>query len=1606
MTELPIEKAMLLSKVEGRVFVLRVDGTLEYGEVGSELHLGDLLLGGRDAIFQLTEKSFVAAEAHQGVKVRNVIGSIAVDDFDNGSLDVLRKLISDGGDPTELFSPSTSGTNTIAEMHTPKDPSSSQGDFVVIQRSNGSTLADASFDTEYRDNADNAPHLVAKSEVFYSGYINSNEAIPPSFEIPAIHLTEDAFTNDTAVIGESSFVVKLNNAPLSVESLVFSNQGQTLVTLNGAALGSDGHPLTFEFADDRSLLGYYLDGNGQRVEVLRAELVAEQEGSDVVGRVVIALTGPLDHQGSDNIFLGLQVSASEIDGDATSANLKIAINDGRDPALGSDQGVALQEGIHHSAEGQLPVTVGSDRLVSLNFEPNQPALAGLTSQGKATTYEVHDNQLIVKDWQGEAILTVTIGLDGKYSVSLTGDFDEPVDTARLDLALHVEGRDLDGDKSNQGTLNITITDAPQMIAPVSLILTEDSDWQQGQTLSGALVVPATSDSLVSITFDATQPDMQGFTSGQQAVAITVADHLIEGRTPDGKLVFELILGDDGNYSFTLHQPLDQVVSDSILNSHFTALFASGAEASSTYSVTIVDGVDPGISYAEVRMASVGTGIVEISLGEEPATTIQSFGVIHGSDALDPNSLSFDIAAISRALIGLSSHGSAVSFSLEPNGHLIGVSTDGRIILRAELSMVADVDGNWEVTTQVTLSGELDHVGGERLSLPLAITFSDMDGDQSSFSVPFYIADGALPVVIAGSGSGVFFSEDGLSPVAPKTATGSFIVRVGSDRLAEVSFADRALQPALSAQGKPIQYELADGDPALPGSQLLKGYVMIDGHRVEVFEIQLSGSLDQTGLSQFSYQCTLFTGMDQDASRVLSLPLVVNIHDYDHAGSSTTGILEITITGDELPIVNMSLETLTEGRFDGVSDSNDDQIVKGALTISTMADPVVQVQLFMSGELVNLDYTPLTHNGEAITWQPVGTTGHLFQGVTASGVVVVTVELLNVPTRIESNTTQTLEYQVTLHTNVDHIGGFDYVTQVPISVEVRDSDGNGWVRNTYINILDGRNPVITSVESVTVNEAALDGGAGQHPGTHAADTGEIATGQIMMAAGSDRVASIEIDVAEFNKINVFSSTPPDGFRAGGVKLVALAEPGHYMGFADTFPAGPNGSAIGPSYPRPLFYVKLDVTGHYTFTLVGSLSHTNSDAGNGEQLSVKLPLFVTDHDGDRSDIKVVNVTVLDDAPLGTNVEHTLVEGGAQISGSLLPFLGADGTMAGRGMIATKLTINNVNYGFGVEIAVPSSDGGQVMGTLVVNRDGSYRFTPSSSLTHNDSQVIKVRLLDGDQDAVDTMITLNVQDKQGLLLEHHSILALADTQIPLPLDASVMNGMPGELSLRVDGLKGAEVVDVSGNSIGHEIVGGEWLLPIDHNIPLYINGLGDGAQKLTLYMESSIDSYVQASANDELDIYVGGMKEISGTQGNELLLGDNYGNVLKGGAGDDLLIGGGGSDLFLWSQEDDGEVNAPAHDIIKDFNISEDDIIDVADLLSGVKGTSVDELLNFVDMKVSDADGGLKNINMAISPLGDGKITQQISLSNVDISMFAGSSESEILKALVDDQNLRFI
>ncbi len=1153
--------------------------------------------------------------------------------------------------------------------------------------------------------------------------VNLVDSTPPDFTIAPISLTEDDFTNPAAVVGQSQFVVGHQSDPLVATSAVFADQSATLARLNGSGISSDGHALTFEFTGDRLLTGYYLDGNGKRVEVLKAELTASQHGSDIDGNVTVSLNGPLDHQGSDQLSLGLTVSAKEIDGDETRADLVVSISDGVDPRLGIDSGVTLQEGASgQTLDGQLPVSVGSDRLVSLNFEASQPGLNGLTSGGQPTHYQVNGNVITLLDAGGKTILTVTLGLDGKYQVVLDGVLDQPVSTNSVNLGLQVQGTDFDGDKSNLGTLNIHITDGvlPQ-VDPVSLTLVEDSDWSAAQTLTGDLAITAGADPLVNIAFDASQPGLQGLTSGGQLVVISVSGNSISGAV-NGQNVFTLTLDQNGHYVFTLNQPLDQGSADSLLKAGFTLTDSDGDTVSSTLSVAIGDGANPVIS------AVTGTEMTEANQGAKDVVSHMSFTVSHGADALDTSSLKFDIAAIQQSLDGkYSSHGSPVTFTLDANGELVGTSADGREVLRAELDLV-ESNGNWSVTAKVTLGAELDHQGSESLDLPLTVTLTDKDGDRVSTDLPLTIKDGHAPHFVAGSG--VSLDERGLDGSNTLTGTGHFQVNAGSDRVSEVSFADISEQPALTALGQSVKYELVDGDASIPGNQVLKGYVEVNGQRVEVLQVELVGKLDNAASNGFDYKVTLFEGVHQSGGTATDLPFKLNIVDSDKGSGnndSATGTLNIRISEGANPTLSLTGVTLSEGRFDGAANNQtgDDQHATGTLSITADSDPVVDVRLTLSGQVLDASGKAITHNGETLTWQEVpGSNGHGFQALTASGTLVLTVTLPSVPGRIEAHTQATLDYQVTVHTNLDH--GADDKLNLSLPVKVTDSDGSVITGSTTAVITDAADPVITAIEGVTVKESDLNGGSGQHGGTSPSGTGEVAIGQVTIAAGSDRVVSLQLDVARFNALNTLTS----GGKA--VTIGADSQPGVYLG--------------KDSAGKLIFKLTLDVSSRYTFELTGNLDHS---VQGKDLLDIQLPLQARDSDGDLSAEVIGHVSVQDDVPVAVDASKTLNEG-AKVTGDLL----ATASEGADDAVVRAVTINGTEHPIAAtgNTTISVTDGtGQIIGTLVINAEGDYSFTAKSGIDHSNStlvQQIGFHLVDGDGDTDDGLLTLTIRDEAGKL------------------------------------------------------------------------------------------------------------------------------------------------------------------------------------------------------------------------------------------------------------------
>lgn len=134
--------------------------------------------------------------------------------------------------------------------------------------------------------------------------------------------------------------------------------------------------------------------------------------------------------------------------------------------------------------------------------------------------------------------------------------------------------------------------------------------------------------------------------------------------------------------------------------------------------------------------------------------------------------------------------------------------------------------------------------------------------------------------------------------------------------------------------------------------------------------------------------------------------------------------------------------------------------------------------------------------------------------------------------------------------------------------------------------------------------------------------------------------------------------------------------------------------------------------------------------------------------------------------------------------------------------------------------------------------------------------------------------------------------------------------------------------------------------------------------------------------------------GTDGADTLTGGSGADVLVGGFGNDLLTGGAGADTFVWNLGDQGSTSTPAVDTIKDFNLAQGDALDLSDLLQGENANNLANYLSF-----SEENG---NTTISISHLGNGAVTQQIVLNNVDLTEL-GDTEA-IINHLITNGHLK--
>ncbi len=147
-------------------------------------------------------------------------------------------------------------------------------------------------------------------------------------------------------------------------------------------------------------------------------------------------------------------------------------------------------------------------------------------------------------------------------------------------------------------------------------------------------------------------------------------------------------------------------------------------------------------------------------------------------------------------------------------------------------------------------------------------------------------------------------------------------------------------------------------------------------------------------------------------------------------------------------------------------------------------------------------------------------------------------------------------------------------------------------------------------------------------------------------------------------------------------------------------------------------------------------------------------------------------------------------------------------------------------------------------------------------------------------------------------------------------------------------------------------------------------------------------------------GGNDILIGGKGDDIIYGQEGDDDLYGGAGDDNLSGGSGSDTFHWQNGDQGRGANIAQDMILDFDQTEGDSINIADLLQGEDGNDMSALLNYVSVTEVSGDTIISVSHEGGAAAG---VDQTITLQGValaDLGVADSASQADILNTLVNN------
>ncbi|MGI3039609.1 retention module-containing protein [Vibrio diabolicus] len=1089
------------------------------------------------------------------------------------------------------------------------------------------------------------------------------------------------------------------------------------------------------------------------------------------GSYNFTLEGPIDHAtGSDELTLNFPIIATDFDGDTTTETIPVTIVDDKPTitdvdaitvdeddlaTIGSDQNDPI------SIDGNFTTTQGSDRVVSYQLDASATPVDGLTSQGVAVTLTETangDGSFTYKATAGtEAVFTLTVNTDGSYQFTLEGPIDHAVDSDELTLNFPIIATDFDGDTFAE-TIPVKIVDDKPTLGGIEAtsgqtvdeddIPTIGSDGTQSNSIAGNFIATDGSDGIVEYSvFDLTTP-VQGLTSGGQSLVmvevsnaggVSVYEARIDGTTTP---VFRVTLdASDDSYTFDLLAPLDHPNADGqnelVINLPINATDFDGDVSNNiTLPITVVDDVptiDGLLAGSEQTVDEDDLPAGTDAASAEDTVISGTFDITEGADQV----ASIQLSDLTTPVASLTSDGDAITLVLSSSANGVNVY-QGVAGNPAEVVFELTLDAT-NNTYEFDLQKPLDHPDGNQqneIVINLPVTATDNDGDTSpAFTLPITVVDD-VPVVT--NIESLRVDEDDLplgsdGTKEPLTISGEF----------EVTSADGIDAFELDLSSNPIP-NLKSGGEEVTLSQDVGAstadalvYVGQTPGGVTVFTL----TLHQDGKYDFELSGQLDHAVNSDEI-LLNLPVKITDGDND----TITATLPVTIVDDKPTIDAISSgSTLSVDEDDIPSQGSDDMpesnIIGGNFEVTDGADSIVSFQL----DSLTSPVSGLTSGGQPLDLVEFSNSNGVIEYRAYVQGTTDTVFKLTLNGSADS-------YEFELLGALDHPAGNDENSLV-INFPVNATDFDGDVSNNItlpITVVDDVPAIVKVTDSSqqTVDEDDLAGGSDTTSGDST-----VLTGGFEVVDGADEIVSYQI--SDLNA--VVSGLTSNG---SSIELNVVSSVGGVTSY----------EAVITGTSTKIFTLSLDANNDsYQFELLGPIDH---DAVQGENnLVIDIPITVTDFDGDTSSSLNLPITVVDDIPEIKSADALAVDeddlaNGSQATnkdsleatGNFDTVEGADTvvsyqldltsnptpgvTSGGLAVTLVQTAVSNNNFTYQGQ----TPDGNSVF-TLVLNADGSYKFTLEGALDHSiqgeDTLILDLPVfatdVDGDTAGINLPVTI---------------------------------------------------------------------------------------------------------------------------------------------------------------------------------------------------------------------------------------------------------------------------